>query len=144
MPFDAVTAWLAAAGLVLMIELISGTVFLLLLAGGLATAAATAWFGGSLAVQMLAAAITGASAALALHRHRQAHGHGTPPPDAQPLDLGHEVEVDAWQDGGSIVHHRGARWAARLVQGEPARAGRHVIVGIEGCTLQLKPRPRSP
>ena len=53
----AVTLWFVAAGAVLLLELHSGTVYLLAIALAAGLAGAVAWFGDSLALQFAVAAI---------------------------------------------------------------------------------------
>ena len=60
---DGARLWWIASGLLLALELFSGTVFLLLLAIGLACAGLVAWGGGAVTLQMLTAALISSSAA---------------------------------------------------------------------------------
>ena len=59
---DGARLWWIASGLLLALELFSGTVFLLLLAIGLACAGLVAWGGGAVPLQMLTAALIGGGA----------------------------------------------------------------------------------
>ena len=135
--------WWVAAGVLVAAEMVTGTLYLLILSLGLAAAAATAHLGGPAPAQWVVAAVVGVGSALAVWRYRaradarQPAGHRT----NDSLDLGRQVLVVQWEtDGTARVKHRGAQWTARLQSGtEPAQPGMHVIVGVDGNDLLLKP-----
>ena len=113
--------WWVAAGIAVALELSSGTVYLLMLAVGLACAAVAAMLGASTVQQVLVAALFSALAMGIWHlivRKRRA-----PRPDSHSnpdllLDIGQTVHVEHWgEDGMTRVHYRGADWTARLAPG---------------------------
>ncbi|MGH6646469.1 NfeD family protein [Aquabacterium sp.] len=136
------TLWWIAAGVIVGLELLTGTFYLLMLALGAAAAAISAQLGHPMSTQTLIAAIVGGVAALGWHLQRQrrrdqAQGEGRANPDLH-LDLGQTVEVTAWSaDGRTRVHYRGAEWDARYLGTPPALAGAHRIQAVEGNTLVL-------
>lgn len=136
------TLWLALAGVLVVIELLTGTFFLLVWALGAVAGAAAAWVGGGLAVQLIAAALIGAGGSLLLQRRRTRAGPPVDPaanPDVH-LDLGSSVQVNGWgADRRARVLYRGAQWDAALVQGANAGPGPHRIVRIEANCLWLEP-----
>lgn len=112
--------WLLAASAIV-VELITGTFYLLMLAIGLAAGATAAYLGLAAISQMLVAAAIGGGAVAAWHWHLS---KGPRPlsasdnPDVH-LDIGDSVHVARWNaDGTASVHFRGARWTA--VAADPA------------------------
>lgn len=145
---DSATAWLIAAGVMVGVELFTGTVYLLLLALGLGCAALAAWAGASGAAQMVTAAGVGGGAMLALRawRQRRAPPHPQDAADpAQHLDIGQRVHVARWRaDGTATVQYRGAPWTARCATlPVPGGATDGVIVAVEGTALVVRPLPSS-
>ena len=90
---DGARLWWIASGLLLALELFSGTVFLLLLAIGLACAGLVAWGGGAVPLQMLTAALIGGGAMLALRTWRRRRRGDAPPDIGLALDRGQAVHV---------------------------------------------------
>jgi membrane protein implicated in regulation of membrane protease activity len=132
--------WWLAAGIAVALELSSGTVYLLMLAVGLACAAVTAGLGASAGVQLLVAASCSALAMGGWHwsRTRRASGPDAPSNPDLHLDIGQTVHVAQWNaDGTTRVHYRGTEWSARLAPDAPPRAGTHTILAIEGSQLIL-------
>ena len=134
------TTWWIAAGVLVAIELGTGTIYLLMLALGAAAGALAAHLGAPPAGQAVAAAIVGGAATVAWHLRRSRTDKVAPAssnPDVN-LDIGQSVHVDAWSaDGLAQVQYRGAPWRARFVGSAPARSGRHVIRAVEGSCLLL-------
>src|SRR5690349_21648157 len=94
--------WLIAAGAVVL-ELLSGTVYLLLLGVGFAAAALAAHMGAGLTAQLLSAAVVGVGAMLAWYLVRRSRP-AEPPSQANRdvnLDIGETVQVDAWDANGT-------------------------------------------
>jgi membrane protein implicated in regulation of membrane protease activity len=134
--------WLIAAVAIIAVELGTGTVYLLMVALGLAAGAWAAWLGQTVAVQLLVASVLAAVGCLAV---QQLRARAPAQPESQrnhnvQIDLGNVVQVDAWQpDHTAQVQYRGAQWAARLdTAQDAARAGAHRIVAMQGNTLVLK------
>lgn len=141
MGWAASTVWWVVAGVMVALELATGTFYLLMLALGAAAAALAAHLGAALAVQLGAAAVVGGGAVAAWHL-RRARGAAPPPIEANPnvnLDIGTRVQVPQWQaDGTARVIYRGASWAARHAGGDTPTPGDHVIVALHGNELVLK------
>lgn len=140
-----VTMWWILAGLLVGAELLSGTLYLLMLALGAAVGGVAAWLGIGLIAQMVVAACAGGAAALAWYarqRHRAARPADSDalPPGLGHLDVGEQVQVSHWHaDGTARVHHRGSEWRARLAdpQGAP-QTGPHRICAIDRNQLVLE------
>jgi len=140
---DAMLWWLLAGGAVVL-ELLSGTFYLLMMAVGLVAGALAAHTGVSSTVQMLAAAAVGSGAVAGWHLYRGGHPKGAP---AQAnadvnLDIGSSVHIahaSDWREDGSVtVHYRGADWTAQLAAGSESGAGRFVIEQVQGSVLVLR------
>ncbi len=136
------TLWWIAAGVIVGLELLTGTFYLLMLALGAVAAALAAHLGQPMPTQILIAGVVGGVAALGWHLKRQrskeqAQSEGRANPDLH-LDLGQTVEVAQWSaDGRTRVHYRGAEWDARYRGPPVALPGPHRILAVEGNTLVL-------
>src|SRR5262245_26137838 len=110
MSMAAPTVWWVVAGVLVAVELATGTFYLLMLALGAVAGALTAHAGGTLSTQLLAAAIVGGGAVAAWHL-RRARQPAAPPAEANRdinLDIGTRVQVSAWNaDGTARVPYRG-------------------------------------
>ena len=141
MGWAASTVWWVVVGLLVAIELATGTFYLLMLALGATAAALIAQAGGSLSTQLLLAAVVGGGAVAAWHQ-RRLRQPPAPPAGANPdvnLDIGTRVQVPAWNpDGTARVAYRGANWAARHSGDGAPTPGDHLIVAIHGSELLLK------
>ena len=142
MDWQASTFWWVASGVVVAAELATGTLYLLMIALGLACAALAAHLGLSSSAQIVVAALVGGGTTALWHWKRAREPRSAPVQrnrDAN-LDIGEHVHVQAWNaDGSTHVSHRGSRWAARLAQGASARPGEYRVAGVEGNWLLLEP-----
>jgi membrane protein implicated in regulation of membrane protease activity len=129
--------WLVAAGVLVVLELLSGTFYLLMIAIGLACGALAAWLGASAALQTVVAGIVGVIATALLHKSRlgRPSRHNAARDQNVNLDIGQRVTVPAWQDGRARVMYRGALWDVELGQGATAKAGDFRIVEVQGSRL---------
>lgn len=129
--------WLVAAGVLVVLELLSGTFYLLMIAIGLVCGAIAAWLGAGAPLQTVVAGVVGVIATALLHKSRlggpakrnAARDHNV------NLDIGQRVSVPAWQDGKARVMYRGALWDVELGQGATAQAGDFRIVEVQGSRL---------
>ncbi len=143
MNMDVFWWWWIAAIAVIAFELTTGTVYLLMVAIGLAAGGLAAWVGHGFGLQLLIASALSAAGCLVVQRQRakapkQAESQRN---ENVQIDLGNVVTVDGWQtDGSAQVQYRGAHWSAKLDSGQgAAKAGQHSIVAMQGNTLVLKP-----
>ena len=136
---DGSVGWWLVAGLMVALELLSGTFYLLMLALGCVAAGVGAYLGAGSLMQTLLAAGIGGSAVLAWHGLRS---RPSTPSTQLNLDVGQLVHVDQWQsDGTARVHYRGTLWSARYPQSDATPApGVHVIQALDGNTLILEPQ----
>jgi membrane protein implicated in regulation of membrane protease activity len=140
MDMNQATAWWLIAGLLVAVELATGTFYLLMLAVGAAAAAVAAHLGLGLSAQMVVAAVIGGAAVVLWHQKRASRGRPAPAasnPDVN-LDIGQSVQVKHWSaEGRTTVKYRGADWQARYQGQDTPSAGRFVIRAVEGSCLIL-------
>lgn len=130
--------WLMAAGATVIMEMFSGTFYLLMIALGLISGALAAVLGFGMAAQTLLAALVGMLATVLLRLSRYspeqiAQAAGRDP--NQHLDIGQSVQVSEWQDGMARVMYRGALWDVELEAGATPQAGLHTICEVRGSRL---------
>lgn len=131
--------WLAMAGVLVVLELFTGTFYLLMIAVGLGFGAVAALLGMSVPVQIIAAAVVGVIATELLRRRRfgmGARGVAARDPNVN-IDIGQAVTVDQWHAGKARVMYRGALWDVELAPGAAADAGQFRIVEVQGSRLIL-------
>jgi len=135
------TIWWLLAGTAIGIELVTGTLYLLMLSLGLAAAAIAAHLGAPSTLQLIVAAMVGAGTVMGWRSYRQ-----TQPGDAAAsanrdvnLDIGETVQVDAWNtDGTAIVKYRGTQWAVSSEPGCVVVTGPHRVVEVVGSRLIVR------
>ncbi len=130
--------WLAAAGVTVILELFSGTFYLLMIAIGLVAGAVVAFLGLGEVVALLVAAVVGVAATFVLRRSRYGRQQQRVQAERDPnvnLDIGQTVNVPAWQDGAARVMYRGALWDVELAPGSSAAPGPYTIREVRGSRL---------
>jgi membrane protein implicated in regulation of membrane protease activity len=133
------TLWWLLGGAAVVLELLTGTFYLLMLAIGLGAGALAAHVGASFTLQITVAAVIGGGAVMGWNLFRQKNAVATGANRDVNLDIGETVQVESWQpDGSASVKYRGAQWSAVLVPGNPPSPGAHRIVEIRGSQLVLE------
>ncbi|MFW9617626.1 NfeD family protein [Aquabacterium sp.] len=137
------TLWWVITGVLVGLELVSGTFYLLMLALGSAAAALSTYVQATTTVQLIVAAVVGGAAVLLWHRkqsgQRTANEAAGPAVDPMKLDVGAKVEVKHWHaDGTTQVHYRGSVWMARHHGDLPPQPGLHHIHAVESNHLILE------
>ncbi|WP_420475054.1 NfeD family protein [Noviherbaspirillum sp. ST9] len=135
-------AWFVLAGILVVLEMFTGTFYLLMIALGFAAGGVAALADASAAAQLVAAAVVGVLATYGLRRSKWGK---TARRDAQRdpnvnLDIGQTLVVDDWSgEQGSTrtarVMYRGAMWDVELEAGARARSGTYVIREVRGNRL---------
>lgn len=132
------TLWWLIAGGAIVLELLTGTVYLLLLGAGFAAAAIAAHLGVGTTGQLLTAAVVGVGAVGAWHLIRRRRP-ADPPSEANRdmnLDIGESIQVDHWnQDGTASVRYRGAQWTVVPRPGVVPSTGMHRVAEVIGNRL---------
>lgn len=133
------TMWWVLAGVLVALELATGTFYLLMLSLGAVAAAVAAMAGYGMSTQLVAAALIGGAGALLLGQWRKRQAPTANEAHDQHLDLGATVEVEAWDAMGTTqVKHRGAAWTAVLAPGQTASPGVYRIQAMAGNRLVLE------
>jgi membrane protein implicated in regulation of membrane protease activity len=127
--------WWMLAAMLVGVELLTGTFYLLAMGVAFALGGVAAWLGNSLPVQMLVAGVLCVVGTGIAHQWRREHAMPLP---QVGLDVGQEVKVLEWHDNGTArVNYRGTQWDAEIAAPTAARAERMYIVTTRGSTLVL-------
>jgi membrane protein implicated in regulation of membrane protease activity len=134
--------WLAMAAIVVILEMFSGTFYLLMIGIGLLAGALAAAAGLGNPQQLMIAAVVGIAATFALRRSKWGRRHkidsGRDP--NVNLDIGQSVHVTRWisvagQGATARAMYRGALWDIELMPGEIAQPGQFIILEMRGSRL---------
>ena len=134
-----VSMWFVLTGVLMALELMTGSFYLLMLGLGASAAALTGMAGHGLNAQLVVAAAVGCLGVVLLGQWRKRQA--ITPQDAQDqhLDLGSTVLVEAWDAQGTTqVKHRGAVWGAVHVTHQAPAPGAHRIQAMVGNRLLLE------
>lgn len=128
--------WVLTGIALIIVEMLTGTFYLLVIGIAALAAAAVAWFGHSFWVQAVVLAAVSVIGVILIKRYR-----GAPAPaSGQTLDIGQTVMLEAWiseADGLARVKYRNAQWEAR-VTGERMPDGKvFYIHSVDGNTLHV-------
>jgi membrane protein implicated in regulation of membrane protease activity len=130
--------WWAIAGIgLIIVEMLSGTLVLLVLGVAALAGAAAGWMGFSFWVQALAAAALGAIGMIVLSGVKKKSAGEKK--DA-PLDIGHTVILDSWvseADGIAKVRYRNALWDAKVSGSHAPGSTVFYICAMDGSTLHI-------
>jgi len=134
--------WFGLAGILVVLEMFTGTFYLLMVAIGFVAGGLTALANGTASLQLLAAGVVGVIATYGLRRSKWGK---TARRDAQRdpnvnLDIGQTLVVNEWGGGQGGVQtsramYRGAMWDVELDAGARARPGTYVIREVRGSRL---------
>lgn len=133
---EAYLLWMVIGIVLVIVEMLTGTLYLLVLGVAALAAAAAAYLGQSFWVQAVIATAVAVVGVILLKRFR-----GTAQPaSGQGLDIGQAVVLDAWiseADGLARVQYRNAQWEAQ-VTGERVPGGKvFYIHAVDGNTLRV-------
>ena len=130
--------WIVAAALAV-VEMTTGSLYLLVLALAATAAGVLAWFGFGLSSQWACAVAMGVIGPFLLHQYKKRCATTQPKMDNN-LDIGRTVDVLTWNaDGTARVHYRGTQWDARLQDANATRGAQMKIVASENATFVLAP-----
>ncbi len=132
--------WWAAAIVLVIAEIMTGSLYLLTVALGAAAGGIASWIGQPVWVQLLTASVFTLIGAFYVQRRHQSAPHikSSHNPDVI-LDVGSRVQISNWgADNRARVQYRGSEWDALLVGAAPS-PGWFVISSIEGNCLHVKP-----
>jgi membrane protein implicated in regulation of membrane protease activity len=134
--------WMIAAGVLVVLEMFTGTFYLLMIGLGLGAAGLAALVGASGPIQMMVAAFVGVIATYLLRKSRfgrTSRTEAAKDPNVN-MDIGQTVRIDAWNETGEGMHmtrtkYRGADWDVELLPGADPRPGTFVIREVRGNRL---------
>jgi membrane protein implicated in regulation of membrane protease activity len=129
--------WWIGAGVLVVLELLSGTFYLLMIALGCVAAAIAHIAGAAADFQFAIAAVVALAAVLLLRRSRfgrRTRKEASKNPDVN-LDIGQTLTVPAWHERRARANYRGAAWDVELAAGEPEDAQSYEIVEMRGSCL---------
>ena len=131
---DAYLLWAVAGIVLIIVEMLTGTFYLLVLGIAALIAAGAAWFGLSFWVQAVVTAAVTVAGVMLVNRYRSRSAQAS----KRSLDIGQSVTLESWiseADGLARVNYRNAQWEAR-VTGDRVPDGRvFYIHAVEGNTL---------
>lgn len=142
MDWNAATGWWLIAGVLVAVELATGSFYLLMMAIGAAAGALAAHAGAGLTAQVVTAALVGGGATAGWHFKRARHPKSAPAESNRDvlLDIGETLTVEQWQpDGTARASYRGASWSVRYAGSGAPAPGPHRIVAIRGNQLSVTP-----
>ncbi len=127
--------WWVLAAVLIGIELLTGTFYLLAVGVAFVVGGMVAWMDGSLQMQLIVSGVLSVVGVMAAHQWRLRHA--SPEPQTS-LDVGQSVRVLTWrEDGTARVEYRGTQWDAELAAGEATRIETMYIVDVRGSTLVI-------
>jgi membrane protein implicated in regulation of membrane protease activity len=130
--------WWVAAAVLIGVELLTGTFYLLAVGFAVAIGGVAAWLGASLGWQFLVAGTAGVLLTIVAHRWRLSR---TPAAPDRALDVGQPVQVKSWNaDGTARVAYRGSTWNAELESPAVSRSAPLYIASTKGSVLVLSDR----
>jgi membrane protein implicated in regulation of membrane protease activity len=138
-------AWIVAGFVLVILELLTGTFYLLVMGVGAFAGAAVAWGGGGFLSQAVGACAVALAGAYVVHswHARQQKDSAT----SNLLDLGQAVVLESWTDhatGLARVKYRGSTWDARVdAAARPEPGSTLYITGQDGSTLRVGASPSS-
>lgn len=137
---DPALAWVILGLTLAVIELVSGTFYLLVLGLAAFGAAAVAWVGQDFAVQALVAGVIAGAGCYAVHAYRVRQAAQRMP----PLDAGQPATFESWIDERSRLarmRYRDATWEAVVEEGaSPASGTVLYVTAASGNTLRVSAR----
>jgi len=137
---DAITWWVITSALVLL-ELLTGSFYLLMLALGAAFGAASAHAGFDPATQWLVAALCSSAFVFVCYllRRRLLGANRAVGNRDIHLDIGATLVIQTWQDDGSArVPYRGAQWTVVLRADQAPLPGTYRVVEVVGSRLLVE------
>lgn len=128
--------WWILALILIGVEMLTGTFYLLAIGVAFITGGLVDFLGGSFLVQLVATSILGSAGCFIAYYYQQANKKKH---EAQiELDLGQRVQVLKWNDDGSArVSYRGSQWNAVAATPQTPRNKEMFIVRMQGSTLVL-------
>lgn len=136
--------WWLLAIILGILELVTTTFWMLVLAAGAVAAALAAMAGLGTGAQLAIGAAVVLIGSVIVRRLRQL-GPKRPEASSNPdinQDIGARLRVERWdQDGRARVSYRGSNWEVELIAGEPADSVHYIVQEVVGSKLRLVADP---
>lgn len=136
-------AWLLLGLGLIIVELLTGTFYLLILGLAAGIGSIAAWLGSPIWMQALLVAIAAVAGGILIKRRKPAP---VSPADNQ-MDIGQTVVVESWLSEPqqlARVRYRDASWDAEVLGGDRVGIGSVLyVVGTEGNRLKVSPNRNS-
>lgn len=133
---DTYLLWVITGIVLVIVEMLTGTFYLLVLGIAALAAAAAAYLGQSFWVQAVTVAAVSVLGVILIKRFRGAARSGSD----QGLDIGQTVMLEAWisePDGLARVKYRNAQWEAQVSGDRPPGGKVFYIHAVDGNTLRV-------
>jgi len=132
------TSWWVIAGTLVLLELMTGSFYLLMLALGVAVGALSAYANVSPTLQIVCAALSASVFVFVCYLLRRRTRAGQGNRDIN-LDIGETVTVERWNANGTAqVRYRGAQWTVVARDGSTSSCGLHRIIHVNGSRLVVE------
>ena len=132
-------AWLLAGLLLVVVEMMTGTFYLLILGIAAGIGALIAYFGQPFWSQAIVAAIAAVGGGVLVHRYHRV-ANATSPKNIDN-DVGQTVTIESWVSEPqrlARVNYRGSTWDAEVIGTEAIAPGAHLyVVATEGSRLKV-------
>ena len=122
-------AWIVAGFVLVIVELMTGTFYLLVIGVAAFAGAAVAWAGGGYLAQAIGACVVALAGTWLVNRWHRKRQPGSAKDNF--LDLGQPVVLESWVDapsGTARVKYRGTTWDARVAAGTQVRPGETLVI----------------
>ena len=130
--------WILTAITLVIVELLTGTFYLLVLGVAATGGAALAYLGMPFWAQTACAVVIAMLGVALVYRYRaRVKSAGS----INAIDVGHRVTLESWvneSEGLARVHYRGTTWDAKVIGGRGSGTSFY-IRGVEGSTLHIAP-----
>lgn len=132
------TVWWLLAGVLVALELSTGTFYLLMLAVGMVAGALAAHAGLAVTGQLVGSAVVGLALVVGWYLVKRRRP-GDPSARAERsvnLDVGETLQIQQWQDDRTAsVRYRGAQWTVLLREGLLPEPGLYRVTELQGNRL---------
>lgn len=135
---DSYLYWTLTAIALVIVELLTGTFFLLVLSIAAAAGGVLAYLGMPLTTQATVAVAVAVLGVIVVWQYRVRATKGTA---INAIDVGHRVTLDSWvneAEGLARVRYRDTLWDAKVV-GDRGSGTTFYIRAVDGSTLQIAP-----
>lgn len=134
-------AWLVLGFALVIVEMLTGTFYLLMLGVACFGAGAAAYFSQGFPLQVVVFAVISAIGVWCVHSYRLANRQA----QMKPIDAGMPAKFEGWTDqaaGRARVRYRDASWDARLDARTDVQPGATLyVLSVDGNTVHVDTRP---